>query len=630
MGQIAFVAGSNGPPWSIQLTYAEKDAIQLGVCLTQKCNYKIYGAPEGGDAHDTMREIARVAASCMPGDDLVIYFSGHGELVNGRLFLLWGQTSEAIFDSAINARQIIDTMELSLATNKLLILDCCHAGGAVGFRGGNLQPLLAESGSQSVLCASSRLEQAREFSDLDGSFLAHHACQILASDARSHVTLSDLEGELRRRAVDHNAGNPRFRVPIPYLFGEPKPFFVKRPSGRACVQIRLLSLFEPDMAILRDTLQAYRKWDVGQILRGLPVQVTLPPEFTERVLTLSRYLETDTWPCTIEERTRDQVRFFVERLIPDFTNDLIRAVRAMMAASILPDGSSVEAARDSILESYLSAKTFSTLRVVQAMRLLNEPEPTWVDQFRELDTAWSNDLIFGLTWTTQRNRNFSFWTDADWRIDSGTAVRVFVPQTVGYGQREFESLDKQDYWRIMLPQLLEKEPSDGSLYASIHRLITGDHSVAFKGIHVRGELFIETESHNAAIGSPDAKIRATRIVAEHLAVRLRAVSKSDRRRAFFEMVPLPGILKELPLKVRELLPELSADLLAQSSGEILRTTAGSDKPTIRPTDVVAPASGSEISHPSQALAEFVASKPWQKGFGSAPDNPRKKRPKAKK
>ena len=199
MTQRAFIFGSNGPPWNTRLDYAEKDAESLRFCFQNTCKYQIYRAPEGADAHDTMREISRVAAQCDAGDDLLIYFSGHGELLTGKLFLLLDATSESVFDTAINTRHILDALEFSPAANKLLVLDCCHAGGAVGFRGGDLSPVISESGGHLVLCASRRIEEAREFAELEGSFLAHHTREVLNSEARAYVSVTDLMEELRKR-----------------------------------------------------------------------------------------------------------------------------------------------------------------------------------------------------------------------------------------------------------------------------------------------------------------------------------------------------------------------------------------------------------------------------------------------
>src|SRR5262249_24339020 len=143
----------------------------------------------GGDPHDALRAISRLAAACRPGDELVVYFSGHGVLLGGRLFLLWDTTSERIFDSALNAKHILETLDLSIAAHKLLILDCCHAAGAVGFKGGDLQPVLTEAGSQLVICASARLELAREFDEFCGSFIAHHTLDVLGSPTKRSVLL---------------------------------------------------------------------------------------------------------------------------------------------------------------------------------------------------------------------------------------------------------------------------------------------------------------------------------------------------------------------------------------------------------------------------------------------------------
>jgi hypothetical protein len=551
MTQIAFVAGSNGPHWSTRLFHAKDDAEQLGRCLRESCRYQVYSASPEGDSYDAIREIARISAICKPDDDLLIYFSGHGELVSGHLYLLLDQTSEAIYDSAIWAKLVIHAMELSLAKNKLLILDCCHAGGAVGFKGDDLNPEVLESGAEMVLCASNRIEKAREFPELKGSFLSHHLSQILASKSRTFVSLADIEAELKKRAKDHNASNPTSRVPTPYLFGEHKTFYVKRPIGRPKIELRFRSLFEPDMELLCSTLEACRKWTAPNILHKLPVHVTLPDEFRDRISTLSEYVTTDSWPCEVSDETKEQFRNFIEQRIPDFVADLIRAIRVMTAAAISADGSSHDDARNCILESYISSKTFATLRVFQAMQLKNEPEPIWMEGFPELGTVWTNTVIEGLTWISQQYNHYIFWTDADWQMRGGSYIRIYIPQKLGNGWYDSLKFDLKDYWRIFLPQILERDHDQ--TYAHLQELVKKREIQYLPSVLARGESFIETETHNSRIDSYQSKLRVTRIVAEAVAEKLKACPLSEREDLFFDLAPPGGLLDKVRDKVRELL-----------------------------------------------------------------------------
>jgi HEAT repeat protein len=233
--RVAFAAGSNGPPWGERLRFAARDATCVAEALKAHCDFDVFNHEDLNDGvHEDLNDgvfqkVRHLAAECKPGDELIVYFSGHGTLYAGRLFLLWDDTSESIFDSALNVHHIIEYMSLSQATNKLLVLDCCHAGRAVGFKGDLGPTLKGDSGSQLVLCASSHLEQACELDELGASFLTHHICGLLASPSKSSITLRELENELRGRANDWNKIRPQHRVPVPFLFGtERSPFIIKR------------------------------------------------------------------------------------------------------------------------------------------------------------------------------------------------------------------------------------------------------------------------------------------------------------------------------------------------------------------------------------------------------------------
>lgn len=551
MTQIAVVVGSNGPRWNKRLSYAVDDAIKLGRCLRECCKYQVHLLPDGCDSHVAMREIARICAACKPDDDLIIYFSGHGELVRGHLYLMLDETSEAIYDSAIWSKDITHAMELSFAQNKLLILDCCHAGGGVGFKGGNLNSGILESGAQMVLCASKRIERALELPDLKASFLAHHLTAILEHKSRPFVSLREIETELEVQAKNYNISNRGVSVPIPYLFGEHKTFYVKRPSGSPDVELRFRSLFEPDMDLLCSTLKSYSNWTPANISRKLPVRVVLPDEFQDRIEIMSDYLVTDQWPCEVTWETKDQFREFTKKRIPDFVADLTRVIRMVTAASISKDGSSNYQARDCILESYISSKSFATLRLFESMQLNDEPELAWLGSFPDLEAIWSNSLIDGLTWTTQQYTHFNFWTDADWFFMDGTHARIFIPRKLDCGWGGLGQYSRQDYWAIFIPQILESDGVRG--YDSLHALLGVSEEPYIRGVVVRGECFINTETHNSRANSYDAKLRVTRIVAHAIAEEIKAQPISEREGMLLELSAAGGMLDNLSEKVRAIL-----------------------------------------------------------------------------
>lgn len=210
----------------------------MEVTLNTRCDFEVERLPSDLDYHEIQKRVADAAAACAPGDTLMVYFSGHGELLKGRLYLLLSGTKPTIFDIAINAHYLLDSLQFSEASNKLLILDCCHAGRAAGFKGSEQFPEELKVGSELVLCASDHLERTRELAEIGAGFMTHHMCAILEAPRPASMTLIDLAAELKRRAAIHNARQPKAKVPLPYLFGSDRSTFViKKPKGPAAVFI---------------------------------------------------------------------------------------------------------------------------------------------------------------------------------------------------------------------------------------------------------------------------------------------------------------------------------------------------------------------------------------------------------
>jgi hypothetical protein len=170
------------------LKFAASDADKISTALKQFCAFTVRKVA-GRDQFAVMRALHEVAGRCGPDDEFLVYFSGHGVLDAGHLFLLLDATREPVANSALRASWVMDVLKQSNARNRILILDCCHAGAVGGWKDDlKVSSIVPTAPSLSVLCASERLERARELESLKGSFLTHEICNILGTKSLVSVT----------------------------------------------------------------------------------------------------------------------------------------------------------------------------------------------------------------------------------------------------------------------------------------------------------------------------------------------------------------------------------------------------------------------------------------------------------
>ena len=234
MARSAFVWGSNGSAeyGSSQLKYAEDDARRVAKVLSApRYNFTIFNPSSPGNPYEIKRELDNLAESCQEEDVFICYFSGHGELFRGELKLVLNGTIPGNETTYLPVAWVKQARDICRANNKLIILDCCHAGAA-GAKAGpiDLKELNLESKTDLMLLASDKLEIAREFEHLKGSFLTVEMCSFLVHQTRTKtVTLSRLMKHLDDAAKKHNRKSqpgPGVRnVPIPFLNGNQRGEF---------------------------------------------------------------------------------------------------------------------------------------------------------------------------------------------------------------------------------------------------------------------------------------------------------------------------------------------------------------------------------------------------------------------
>ena len=237
--KIAFIFSSNGPGDLNPLKYAMEDANRVAESLSSpKCGFDVVRPTPGSDPFDLRRHLFTVTESCNPEDLLICYFSGHGVLESGSLFLLWDGTDiNRPISTAIPVSDVLQALQYCKARGKLLILDCCSAGAAAGKFGMKnaagipVADTNLHAENHLVLMASGRFESARE-RKLRGSFLTVNICEALGdklydadADQDGRLSVNDLVRWLERQAREHNNQFPDCKVPIPYLFGQQKGEF---------------------------------------------------------------------------------------------------------------------------------------------------------------------------------------------------------------------------------------------------------------------------------------------------------------------------------------------------------------------------------------------------------------------
>ncbi|KZL01093.1 MULTISPECIES: caspase family protein [unclassified Pseudovibrio] len=144
-------------------------------------------------ADDVTRPILRAAVTDLfrgAPEMALFYFSGHGYMESRGGYLVTSDVAE--YEEGVSMEEVLRIANSSKAKNKVIILDCCHAGafGKPDLDGGNVTSI---SEGLSILMASAHDETAIE-KDGEGVFtsLLIDALQGGAADLRGNITPGSL------------------------------------------------------------------------------------------------------------------------------------------------------------------------------------------------------------------------------------------------------------------------------------------------------------------------------------------------------------------------------------------------------------------------------------------------------
>jgi tetratricopeptide (TPR) repeat protein len=216
MARKAFLIGID----TMGLNCCRNDADLMRECL-EKRGYEVITLNNKQEKWAILPKFEEFLHKSNKVDTIIFYFSGHGVIPGGKLSLITDEDNSQT-KNKIQINNITDPLQNCIAENKLIILDCCHAGRV------NAEWRPDPSDAYRILIASNPLEPAKELDDLHASFLTHRICQALNSplpeivDDNGIIRINALSRWIQKEAKKYNSIEKSKGVAIPYLIGNDK------------------------------------------------------------------------------------------------------------------------------------------------------------------------------------------------------------------------------------------------------------------------------------------------------------------------------------------------------------------------------------------------------------------------
>ena len=148
-----------------------------------------------------LSELNSVAQAAGEGDLLLFYFSGHGIADSGESYLLPRDARlAALTYTSVAMAEVRQIIESSPARAKVIVLDACHSGAAIGKAGPAMtsefiQRVFTEAEGMAVLASCKQGQQSWEWPEEGRSVFTHFLLEALAGkadfDGKGFVTVSD-------------------------------------------------------------------------------------------------------------------------------------------------------------------------------------------------------------------------------------------------------------------------------------------------------------------------------------------------------------------------------------------------------------------------------------------------------
>ncbi len=169
-------------------------------------------------SQEVRKNVERIARCAENGDMILVYFSGHGKRdIDGTLKLITSDTeADLLGATSVAMEEIKQWFNISRASSKAIILDCCYAGAASDNKfKDNVESKLAEISRESsglfLLAASSSSQSAKEISEKQQGALTHCILEGIQSGAvgggdSEWVTASDVASYVKNEVPRVSTG----------------------------------------------------------------------------------------------------------------------------------------------------------------------------------------------------------------------------------------------------------------------------------------------------------------------------------------------------------------------------------------------------------------------------------------
>ena len=256
----ALLVGINEYQAAGKLQFCREDAQALGKVLVERGGFApnrvvtlvdgeadLATVPTRGNIRRRIDQFATLAGE---EDTVLVFFSGHGMMLDGQGYLM-AVDSDRDPANNIALSWVKERLEGCKAKQKLLVLDVCHAGSAKDV--GGLAPSLAAGAKALAVLASCAADQISYVEEERGQgVFAGRLVEGLAgaadADGDKEVTLAELYGFVRQSMTDWCLKTGRTQAPA--LYPEPAPSLVLarvQPSARPVQPVRV----PPSVMVLR-------------------------------------------------------------------------------------------------------------------------------------------------------------------------------------------------------------------------------------------------------------------------------------------------------------------------------------------------------------------------------------------
>ena len=189
-----------------------KEALTTGPrALFEDANVRPLQEPDLPTLRTSIQEFLNASK---PRDTILFYFSGHGALSDQRdgesLYFAPKGTARGNFPaSSFKASELSDWLKTCEAAQKIVILDCCFAGG---FKGKNSELADQLSGTGIVVIAAAGNLKARD--GKDGSPFTKLLVRGINEAAEDRLTVQNLGEWVQRQAKESNLPNVQLKLDV--------------------------------------------------------------------------------------------------------------------------------------------------------------------------------------------------------------------------------------------------------------------------------------------------------------------------------------------------------------------------------------------------------------------------------